>query len=169
MPDFRTRPGTRSSCQWLKTPFADIAAFDAIVQTLIHTNPLGCTPYYERRRHHPPLEKLREIYTAKFEYRNDRRKRIGTTIESYDTVEGYETGVAAVISNMANIASHRAKPRHLAGADLFSVMLRCHDPGNEIYYLNLARDRITVSSFIDAAILDRVEAWVDSVPSLAAR
>jgi hypothetical protein len=167
MPDFRVKPGTKSAFCRLKTPLADVAAFDEIIQALIHKNPLGCTSYYARQRHHQPIEKVREMYTARFEYRNVREKRIGTTIEMYDSVEGYETGVAAVISNMANIASHRAKVRHLKKADLFSVMLRCHDPVGEIYFLNMARDRMTLSSYSDDAIRERLLKWTNEVPELA--
>jgi len=151
----------------MKVPVADIQVFDRIVQSLIQRNPLGCTPYFARVHHHPPIEKLREMYTAKFEYRNERRKRVGSTIEVYDSVEGYDTGIAAVISNMANIASHRAKPRHLPKADLFSVMLCCHDREGELYFLNISRTRITLSSFMNDAIQKKVETWTDSVPELA--
>lgn len=165
--DFRPRPGTKNAHHRLRTPIADIAAFDRILQALISRNPLDCTPYYARYRHHPPMERLREMYTAKFEYRNERRKRIGRTIEVYDSVEGYGTGIAAVISNMANVASHRAKPRHLPGSDLFSVMFRCHDKNDELYFLHISRDRIAVSSYRDEAIRKKVEAWTDSVPELA--
>jgi len=166
--DFRPKPGTKRAFHRLRAPVPDIATFDRIVQALILRDPLGCAPYFANRRHHPPVEKLREMYTANFEYRDEKKKRIGRTIEMYDTVEGYGTGIAAVISNMANVASHRAKPRHLQGSDLFSVMLRCHDPADhELYYLSIARDRITVSSYQDDAIRKKVEAWSDSVPELA--
>lgn len=167
MPDFRQKPGTKSGFLRLKAPIADITAFDAIIHALIHKNPLGCTSYYARQKHHPPVEKVREMYTARFEYRNGREKRIGTTIEMYDSVEGYETGIAAVISNMANIASHRGKVRHRKKSDLFSVMLRCHDQEGEIYFLHLTRDRITLSSYIDDAIRERLAEWARGIPELA--
>lgn len=167
MPDFRIRLGSKSSYRPLKHPVPDITAFAALVQSLIHTNPLGCIPYHARQRAHPGVETVREMYTAKFEYRNPRQKRVGTSTDTYDSVEGYETGIAAVISNMANLAAHRGKVRHRRDADLFSVMLRCHDPNSELYFLHLARDRITLSSYIDEAILKRVEAWSGSVPALA--
>jgi len=167
MPDFRLKPGTKSVSHRMKIRIADIVIFDRIVQELIHRNPLGCTPYFARIRHHPPIEKLREMYTARFEYRNERQKRIGSTIEVYDSVEGYGTGIAAVISNMANIASHRAKPRHLPKSDLFSVMLRCHDHTDELYFLNISRDKITLSSYTNEEIRKKVEDWTDSVPELA--
>jgi hypothetical protein len=167
MPDFRPRAGTKRSYRRLKTPISDITAFNAIIQSLILKNPLGCTSYYARRKNHPPVQKAREMYTAKFEYRNEKRKRIGTSIEMYDSVEGYETGIAAVISNMANIASHRGKVKHLPAADLFSVMLKCQDPNGELYFLNIARDRITLSSYTDDRIRKQVEAWTDTVPVLS--
>jgi hypothetical protein len=166
MPDFRARPGTKRAYRRLKIPIADITVFDELIQSLIHTNPLGCTPYYARQKYHPPVEKLREMYTAKFDYRNGTQKRIGTSIDMYDSVEGYETGIAAVISNMANIASHRGKVLHLKKADLFSVMLRCHDPDDEVFFLHIARDRISISSYTDDAIRKKVEAWTDTVPAL---
>jgi hypothetical protein len=79
----------------------------------------------------------------------------------------YETGVAAVISNMANIASHGGKVRHIPDADLFSVMLRCHDPNGEVYFLSIARNRVTLSSYSDDRIRKQVEKWTDGEPALA--
>jgi len=167
MPDFRPRLGTTTTTYKLSKPVSDISAFNTIVRTLVSNNPLGCIRYGHLRKGHPPVRKVREMYTAKFEYRNGEGKRIGTTIEMYDSVEGYETGIAAVISNMANIASHRGKPRHLPEKDLFSVMLQCHDPSGELYYLNLARNRFSLSSYRDERIRERVEAWAAGVPELA--
>jgi hypothetical protein len=107
------------------------------------------------------------MYTAKFVYIDPKGKRIGSGSEVYDSVEGYQTGIAAVISNMANIASHRGKVRHITEADLFSVTLKCHDPNDEIYFLSLARDRLTLSSYNDDEIRKQVGRWIDNVPALA--
>ncbi|MCK9579040.1 MAG: hypothetical protein M0Q92_01150 [Methanoregula sp.] len=167
MPDFRPRPGTTTTAYRLKKPIADINAFNVIIRSLVYDNPLGCTRYAIRMKGHPPVRKVREMYTAKFEYRNGDGKRIGTTIEMYDSVDGYETGIAAVISNMANIASHRGKPKHLPEKDLFSVMLQCHDHSGEQYYLNIARNRPSLSSYRDGKIRERVETWASGEPALA--
>ena len=75
-------------------------------------------------------------------------------------------GIAAVISNMANIAAHGGKVKHIRLADLFSVTLKCHDPDGDIYFLSIARDRVTLSSYSDDGIRTRVEAWTESVPEL---
>jgi hypothetical protein len=167
MTQFRTRSGTKSSVRRLKNPFPDVTTFDAVVRSLILNNPLGCTSYRSVKKHRPPVEKVREMYTAKFVYRNESGKRIGTSSETYNSVEGYQTGIAAVISNMANIVSHGGKVKHLPEADLFSVTLKCHDPEGELYFLSLARNRITLSSYSDDAIRKRIERWTDSVPALA--
>jgi hypothetical protein len=166
MPDFKPKPGTKSAYRFLKSPIADITAFDGIVNSLVLKNPLGCTSYHTARKHYPPIQKVREMYTAKFVYLDTKGKRIGTGHDMYDSVEGYLTGIAAVISNMANVASHRGKVKHLPEADLFSVMLNCHDPEGELYFLSLARDRVTLSSYSDDRIRKRVERWTDTVPAL---
>jgi hypothetical protein len=110
---------------------------------------------------------VRERYTAKFVYLDTNDKQVGTSSEVYDSLEGYETGSASMITNMSNIAAHRGKVKHLREADLFSVTLKCHDPSGELYFVSLARNRITVSSYTDDAIRKKVEAWADSVPALA--
>jgi hypothetical protein len=107
------------------------------------------------------------MYTAKFVYLNAKGKRIGTGLDMYNSVEGYQTGIAAIISNMANIASHGGKVKHLPTSDLFSVTLKCHDPDGELYFLSIARDRVTLSSYTDDSIRKRGEKWTASVPALA--
>jgi len=166
MKQFHQKPGTKSAVHILKKPLPDITAFNAVIKSLIMMNPLGCTSYWVKRKNNQPVGKVREMYTAKFVYEDAMQKRIGAGHETYDSVEGYQLGIAAVISNMANIAAHRGKPRHLPEADHFSVILKCHDPNGELYFLSIARDRVTVSSYSDDAIRKRVEDWADSVPAL---
>jgi hypothetical protein len=166
MTHFRSRPGTRSASRRLKHPIPDITAFSSIVRRLIIENPLGCTSYYTLRRNFPPIMPVRERYTAKFVYLDGNGKQVGTSSEVYDSPEGYETGCASMITSMANIAAHRGKVKHLREADLFSVTLKCHDPSGELYFVSLARNRITVSSYTDNAIRKQVEEWSVNVPEL---
>jgi len=145
----------------------DSAAFSAVIRTLRLKNPLGCTSYYAQKRNFPPVMPVRERYTAKFVYLDTKGKQVGTSSEVYDSLDGYETGCASMITNMANIASHRGSVKHIKEADLFSVTLKCHDPSDELYFLSLARNRITISSYSDDAIRRKVEEWAGSVPELA--
>jgi hypothetical protein len=163
---FKPKPGTRSATRILHTPFADITAFSRVVRSLVLTNPIGCTSYRSIKKVHPPLEIVREMYTAKFQYTNDKGKRIGTGQEMYDSVDGYELGIAAMISNMANIAAHRGRVRHIADADHFAVILKCHDPVGGLFFVSVARDRLTVSSYTDDTIRKKVEAWANGEPAL---
>jgi hypothetical protein len=163
---FKPKPGTKSAVRLLNTQFPDIAAFTRVVRLLVLTNPIGCTSYRSVKTAHPPLEIVREMYTAKFQYTNDNGKRIGTGQEMYDSVEGYELGVAAMISNMANIAAHRGRVRHIAAADHFSVILKCHDPEGGFFFVSIARDRLTVSSYNNDEIRKRVETWANTVPDI---
>ena len=166
MRHFKPKPGSKSAIHLLSNPFPDISAFDAVVRSLVLNNPLGCTSYMCAKRNHPPAEIVREMYSAKFVYLNAEGKRIGYGLDMYNSVEGYQTGIAAVISNMANIASHRGRVKHLPAADLFSVLMKCRDPGGELFFLSIARDRVTLSSYTDDSIRKRVEKWTDSVPAL---
>ena len=46
MAQFKLKPGTQSAVRYLDKPFPDIAAFDAVVRSLVLSNPLGCTSYW---------------------------------------------------------------------------------------------------------------------------
>jgi hypothetical protein len=166
MAEFKPKQGSKSASHNLKQPIVTIEEFDRIVQSFLLKNPLGCTSYRSARKNHPPAEKVREMYTAKFVYLNDRKKRIGAAIEMYDSVEGYQTGIAAVISNVANNLSHRGTVKHLPDDDLFSVTIRCCDHGGEVYSLSIGRNRVTVSSYSDDDIRKKVAEWADTVPGL---
>jgi uncharacterized protein YegP (UPF0339 family) len=166
MAHFNQRAGTKSAVRRLKNSFPDVMAFDAVIRSFVLRNPLGCTSYRSAKKHHPPVEKVREMYTAKFVYLNANGKRIGTGQDMYDSVEGYQNGIAAVISNMANIAAHGGKVHRVSAADLFSVTLKCNDPKGGLFFLSIARDRVTLSSYNDERIRERVGKWADGVPGL---
>lgn len=167
MTQFRQKPGTKSAGRTVKMPVSDAESFNAIVQSLRLKNPLGCTSYMKGRKNHPPIEIVRERYTAKFVYTGEDKKQVGTGSEVYDSLEGYQTGIAAMISNLANIVSHRGKVHHTPAADRFSAILKCHDRNGELFFVSLSRKQVSVSSYTADAIRKRVEAWADSVPALA--
>ena len=166
MAPFIQKPRQKSAVRQLKDPFPDIGAFAAVIRSLILANPFGCTSYRSARKNHPPVEKLREMYTAKFVYRDADGTWIGKTFETYHTVEGYQYGIHAVLSNMANAAAHGGRPEHVPAGDLFSVTLKCHDPGGELYFLSFARDHVTLSGYTSEEILAKVNAWAKGVPEL---
>ena len=163
---FTQKKGTKSAVRILADPFPDITAFDTVVRMVIQKNPFGCTSSMSAKINHQPVQRVREMHTAKFVYENLHGKRNGHGLDRYNTIEGYENGIAAVRSNMAKIVAHGGKVKHIPAADLFSVTLKCHDPNNELCFPSIARDRVTLSSYNDDRIRTQVETWADGVPAL---
>ena len=63
--------------------------------------------------------------------------------------------------------AHAGTPAHDPADDSFSATVRCHDANGELYNVTFSRDRVTVQSYSDNAILAKVETWADTVPELA--
>jgi hypothetical protein len=116
---------------------------------------------------HQPVEKSKETYTGKFVYQDGNAKSIGSNSESYNSIAGYTAGIAAVLANSANNTAHGGSPVHDAANDTFSVTLKCHDPNGELYFVNLSRKQVTISSYEDDAIRIRIETWSDGVTALS--
>ena len=164
---FREKTGTKSAVLYPKNPFPDIGAFSVFVRDIIVKNPFGCTSYMTGRKNHPPVEKIREMYTAKFVYLDKNRVQVGSGSEIYHTLDGYEDGIAAVVSNTANALAHGGKAKHIPDADLFSVTLQCHDPDGTLWFMSIARDRVAISAYKDDAVKKRVGEWAKTVPGTA--
>ena len=167
MADFAPKSAVKSSVRRLAAPFEDVDTLNALVQSVILNNPFGCVSYMTAGANHPPVEKSRENYTARFIYQDNEAKIIGRTSESYNTVAGYNAGVAAVLANTANSTAHGGVPAHDSGSDTFSVTIRCHAINGEIFLLTFARDQVSLSSYEDDSIQTVVETWADGVPALA--
>jgi hypothetical protein len=167
MANFEQNHSVKCAIRMLAGPIPDIGVFNAIVQSVIVNNPFGCSSYMTRGGHQAPIKKIRESYTARIAYRDSTAKTVGVTSETYNTVSGFNDGIVALLANLANTAAHKGNPVRTPDADNFSATLRCHDPGGETYYVNIARRQITLSSYENESIRTRVENWADSVIALA--
>jgi len=167
MADYVQNTNVKSAVRKLAAPIADLATFNTIVQSVINTNPFGCVSYMSAGVNHPPVEKTRESYTARFVYQDPEAKKVGSTSESYNTIAGFNTGIAAVIANSANNTAHGGDPVRNPEGDTFSATLKCHDPNGELYLVNFSRRQVTISSYEDDAIRTVIETWSDGVPALA--
>lgn len=167
MADYVQKTNVKSAVRKLTNPIADASAFNALVQTIITTNPFGCVSYMSSGVNHPPVEKTRENFTARFVYQDALAKSVGSTSENYNTMAGYTAGIAAVLANTANNTAHGGTPVHDEGNDAFSVTLKCHDPNGELYFVNLSRRQVSISSYEDDAIRTVIETWSDGVTALA--
>jgi hypothetical protein len=167
MVDFIQNQAVKSAVRILPEPFADLTAFNTIVQSVITNNPFGCVSYMSGGLNHQPVEKTREMYTAKFVYEDTGAKRVGAGSENYNTISGFNAGIAAVLANSANTTAHGGDVVRNPAGDTYAVTLKCHDPNGELYFVSLSRDRVTISSYEDDAIRTRIETWADGVTALA--
>jgi hypothetical protein len=161
--NFVQNHSVKCAIRMLAGPIPDIGVFNAIVQSVIVHNPFGCSAYMTRNGHQAPIKKIRETYTARLAYRDNAAKTVGVASETYSTVSGFNDGVVALLANTANTAAHKGNPVRTPDADSYSATLRCHDPNGEIYYVNLSRRQVTLSSYENESIRTRVEDWADSV------
>jgi hypothetical protein len=167
MADYIQKPSIKSAVRTLANPIADVAAFDTLVQTVILNNPFGCVSYMSGGVNHPPVEKTKEVYTAKIVYQDSEAKRVGSGSESYNSIAGFNAGITAVLANTANSTAHGGTPVHDTAADTFSAALKCHDPNGELYFVTFSRQQVSISSYEDDAIRTVIETWSDGVPALA--
>ncbi len=89
MADFVQSANVKSAVRKLASPIADVAAFDAIVQSVIADNPFACVAYMTAGVSHPPVEKTRESYVAKIVYQDAGAKSVGTASDRYNSVAGF--------------------------------------------------------------------------------
>ena len=167
MADFTPKSAVKSAVRKLAEPFEDVDTFNNLVQSIITNNPFGCVSYMSSGANHPPVEKSRENYKAKFVYQDNDAKVIGNSSESYNTIDGYKAGIAAVLANSANVTAHGGIPAHDSDTDTFSATLRCHAANGELFLLTFARQQVSLSSYEDDAIQTVIETWADGVPALA--
>ncbi len=167
MADFIQNTNIKSAVRRLAAPVADISTFNAIVQSVLSDNPFGCVSYMSSGVNHPPVEKTRESYTARFIFQDALAKKVGSSSETYGTIAGFNAGISAVLANTANNTAHGGTPARDEDADSFSATLKCHDPNGEIYMVNFSRQQVTISSYEDDAIRTVIETWADGVTALA--
>ena len=167
MADFVQSANVKSAVRILAEPIADVTAFNTIVQSVITDNPFACAAYMTAGENHPAVEKTREAYTAKLVYQDTDAKIIGTGSHRFDTLDGFDAGVSALLAATAVSTAHGGSVAHDTDGDTFSVTLKCHDPNGEIYSVNFSRDRVTITSYEDDAIRTRVETWADTIAALA--
>ena len=168
MADFVPDTNVKSAVRRLANPIADATVFNAIVQAVVVSNPFGCAGYISAGVTHQPVEKTKETYTAKIVYQDpSSAKIVGTLADRYNTLAGFNAGVAAILANTGITAAHGGQPARDYEGELYAATLRCHDPNGEIYYVNLSRDRVTISSYTDDAIRTKVESWADTETALA--
>jgi len=167
MADFIQNSQTKTAVRELASPIPDVTAFNTIVQSVITDNPFGCVAYMTAGTSHPPVEKTRESYVAKIVYEDAEAKSVGTASDRYNTIAGFNAGVAATLAAAAITTAHGGTAIRQPDSETFTATLRCHDPNGEVYMVNFGRGQVTLTSYSDDAIRTAVDTWADTVPALA--
>jgi hypothetical protein len=167
MADFVQNTNVKSAVRILAEPFADVAAFNTVVESVIATNPFGCVSYISAGITHAPVEKTRENYVVKLVYQDANAKTVGNHSDKFNTIAGFNAGAAVLLASADLSAAHAGTPVRDLDNETYSATLKCSDPNGEIYAVNFGRDKVTVTSYEDDAILAKVETWADTVPQLA--
>jgi hypothetical protein len=167
MADFVQTNNTKSAVRELAVPIADVNSFNAIVQAVIDDNPFRCTAYIQNDVQQDPVMRSKNAYTARVVYQDNEASTVGYVTARAQTIAGFNASITELLANEALTAAMGGDPVRDAERDSFSCTLKCHAPSGEIYYVAFTRDRVTVSSYSDDAILATVETWADTVAALA--
>ena len=167
MADFVQKTTVKTAVRELTAPIADVTTFDSIVQAVLTNNPFGCVSYTEGGVSHQPVEKTKEAYVARVIYQDSDAKTVGTEIGKYTTISGFNAGAAAILANTDLTAAHGGTPSRDLAHETYSVTFRCRDPNGELYFVTLARESVSLTSYSDDAIRTKVETWADTVAALA--
>jgi hypothetical protein len=167
MADFVQKTTVRSAVRQLANPIADVAAFNAIVESVITGNPFGCVAYMSAGANHPPVEKTKENYVVKVLYQDSDAKTIGTQSGKFGSIAGFTAGAAALLGNAPLNAAHGGTPARSPATETYSATLKCHDPNGELYMVTFGRDSVSLTSYSDDAIRTKVDTWADTVAALA--
>ena len=150
----------------LANPIADVSTFNLIVQSVITDNPFSCVGYTSDGNNHAPVEKIKEVYTARILYKDNNANIVSTTEETFNSTAEYKSGVAAILANtklntsQGNIATHNSK------FDIYSATLKCHDVNGENYNIVFTRDDVILAGYSDDSIRTKFETWANTVASL---
>jgi len=167
MADFVQQSITKTAVRAIATPIANAAAIKTIADTIVSTNPFGCTSYEVGGVTMDPVTITRQTYGAQIAYEDDDAKTVGYVNIRAPTTAAFATMKSEVLGDAEMTAAMDADPVNLAEKETYSITLRCHDPSGETYYLTLSRDRVRLSSYSDDDILSIIEGWADTVPALA--
>ena len=167
MADFEPGTTTKTAIRRLASPISDATTFNAIVQSVIVSNPFGCVSYMSGGATHPAVEKTRESYTAKIVFEDTEAKVVGYLTDRYNDLDRFNAGIAVILGSGTLTTAHGGTPVRDTEKETYTATLKCHDPNGEIYTVNFSRSRVTIGSYSDEAIRTKVETWADTETALA--
>ena len=150
----------------LANPIADVSTFNLIVQSVITDNPFSCVGYTSDGNNHAPVEKIKEVYTARILYKDNNANIVSTSEETFNSTAEYKSGVAAILANTQLTTSQGDITSHDSKFDIYSATLKCHDVNGENYNVVFTRDDIVLAGYSDDSIRTKFETWANTIASL---
>jgi pterin-4a-carbinolamine dehydratase len=150
----------------LANPIPDVSTFNMIVQSVITDNPFACVGYTSNGKTHDPIEKIKEVYTARILYKDNNGSIVDTREVTFNSYVEAESGVTAIPSITQTTAYQGSIAIHDPKFDMYDATLRCHDPNGEIYNVVITRDDVILAAYSDDTIKTRFETWANTVSSL---
>jgi len=150
----------------LAKPIADVSTFNLIVQSVLTDNPFSCVGYTSDGNNHAPVEKIKEVYTARILYKDNNANIVSTSEETFNSTAEYKSGVAAILANTQLTTSQGDITSHDSKFDIYSATLKCHDVNGENYNIVFTRDDVILAGYSDDSIRTKFETWANTVASL---
>jgi hypothetical protein len=150
----------------LVNPIADVSTFNLIVQSVITDNPFSCVGYTQDGNNHAPVEKIKEVYTARILYKDNNANIVSTSEEIFNSTAEYKLGVAAILANTQLTTSQGVITSHDSKFDIYSATLKCHDVNGENYNIVFTRDDVILAGYSDDSIRTKFETWANTIASL---
>ena len=167
MADFVQKSLIKSSVRTLSAQIPDLATFITLIQTVIDTNPWGCTDYTQSGGTVDGVTRTSQSYSGKIVYEDVQAKTVGSITVKAPTAAGFNTNITTIMGTAALGTAMGGSPSHNSSEDAFNAVIKCHDANGELYNVTFKRDTITVSSYEADAIVTVIETWADTLPILA--
>jgi hypothetical protein len=150
----------------LANPIADVSTFNMIVQSVITDNLFACVGYTSNGKTHDPIEKIKEVYTARILYKDNNGSIVDTREVTFNSYAEYESGITAIPAIIQTTNDQGGIAIHDPKFDVYDATLKCHDPNGEIYNVGFARDDVIFAASSDDTIRTRFETWANTVAAL---
>lgn len=150
----------------LAHPIADVSTFNLIVQSVITDNPFSCIGYTSDGNNYAPVEKIKEVYTARILYKDNNANIVSTSEETYNSSAEYKSGIAAILADTQLPSAQGGIVVHDSKFDLYSATLKCHDVNGESYNVVFTREDVILAAYSDDSIRTKFETWANTVSSL---
>jgi len=156
-----------SAVRTLAAPIPDLTTFVTLLQTIVDTNPWGCTSYSSAGATIAGVVKGTEGYTGAAIYEDAQAKTVGRISVKAPTAAAFNSNITTILGTAALGTTMGGSPSHDSSEDGFNAVLKCHHSNGELYTVTLKRDTITLSSYEADAIRTGLETWADTLPILA--